>query len=348
MPSMPLSLPPESSFWDNLMRITVLDGHGLNPGDISWDSVKALADECIVYDRTPQELVAQRIAGSEIVLLNKIRITRDIIERCPNLRYIGLLSTGYNVVDLGACRDHGVIVTNIPSYSTDAVAQHVFSFILHFTNQISAHSDSVRSGGWISSADFCYWLSPLSELAGKTLGIFGFGNIGRKVAEIAVAFGMRVIVRARSSESFERARNLLQIHESKRSGITPVSVDELFSRSDFVTLHAPLTDETERLVGERALSLMKRSAYLINTARGGMVDENAVRSALVSNRIAGYAADVLESEPMSGDCPLYKAPNCVITPHLAWAPRETRLRLLDIEVRNIKAFLSGEPINAVS
>ncbi|WP_294431517.1 D-2-hydroxyacid dehydrogenase [uncultured Treponema sp.] len=330
------------------MKITVLDGHGLNPGDVSWDGIKALADEFTVYDRSPQEFVVERIADSEIILLNKINITREIIEQCPKLRYIGVLATGFNVIDVKACRECGIIVTNIPSYSTEAVAQHVFSFILHFTNQVALHSTSVHEGKWISNPDFCYWLSPLSELSGKTLGIFGFGHIGQKVAEIALSFGMNVMVTAHSKDSFEKAIKSLDVTPSKLSKISHVSAEELFSKSDFISLHAPLTSETQNLVNEKTLSLMKPSAYLINTARGGMIDESAVYNALKSKKIAGYAADVLLSEPMSSSCLLYKAPNCVITPHLAWAPRETRLRLLDIEVHNIKAFLAGKPINVVN
>ena len=327
------------------MKITVLDGHGLNPGDVSWDGIKAFADEFTVFDRSPQEIVVERIGNSEIVLLNKVHITKEIVENCPNLRYIGVLATGYNVIDTAACRERGIIVTNIPSYSTNAVAQHVFSFILHFTNQVASHSVSVHDGGWISNPDFCYWLSPLAELSGKTLGIYGFGHIGQKVAEIAHSFGMKILVHAHSAESFEKAKKSLSFDSS---AITMVSVDELFKESDFISLHAPLTPETKNLVNSKTLSLMKKSAYLINTARGGMICEKDVRDALDSGKIAGYATDVLLEEPMSKDCPLYKAPNCVITPHLAWAPKETRLRLLGIEIENIKAFLAGKPINVVN
>lgn len=327
------------------MKITVLDGHGLNPGDVSWDGIKAFAEQFTVYDRSPQELVVERIGDSEIILLNKVHITKEIVERCPNLRYIGVLATGFNVIDTVACRERGVIVTNIPSYSTNAVAQHVFSFILHFTNQVASHSISVHNGGWISNPDFCYWLSPLTELNGKTLGIYGFGHIGQKVAEIAHSFGMKIIVHAHSAESFEKAKKNLPFDSSD---IKMVSVEELFKESDFLSLHAPLTPETQSLVNSKTLSLMKKSAYLINTARGGMICEKELRQALDSGTIAGYATDVLLEEPMNETCPLYKAPNCVITPHLAWAPKETRLRLLDIEIENIKAFLAGKPINVVN
>ncbi|MCR4822381.1 MAG: D-2-hydroxyacid dehydrogenase [Treponema sp.] len=327
------------------MKITVLDGHGLNPGDVSWDGIKAFADEFTVYDRSPQELVSERIGDSEIILLNKIHITEEIIEKCPKLRYIGVLATGYNVVDVKACRERGIVVTNIPSYSTDAVAQHVFSFILHFTNQIASHSDSVHNGKWISNPDFCYWLSPLVELSGKTLGVYGFGHIGQKVSQIALSFGMKVLVHAHSQESFQKAKKSLSFDASS---IENVSFEKLLSDSDFLSLHAPLTPETENLINEKTLSQMKKSAILINTARGAFIDEKALRSALDKGVISAFAADVLRDEPMNKDCPLYKAPNCVITPHLAWAPKETRLRLLDIEIENIKAFLSGNPVNVVS
>ncbi|MBQ8679147.1 MAG: D-2-hydroxyacid dehydrogenase [Treponema sp.] len=330
------------------MKITVLDGHGLNPGDLSWDGVKALASEFTVYDRSPQELVAERIGDSEIILLNKVRITSEIIEKCPRLRYVGVLATGYNVVDTKACRGRGITVTNIPSYSTNAVAQHVFAFILHFTNLVASHSASVHEGKWISNPDFCYWLSPLTEISGKTLGIFGFGHIGQKVAEIALSFGMKVIVHAHSEESFKKGLDCISLPSSKLSEISSVSLEDLFKKSDFLSLHAPLTPETTELVNENTLSLMKPSAILINTARGGMISEKDVRAALESKKIAAYAADVLLEEPMSKNCPLYKAPNCLITPHLAWAPKETRLRLLDIAIGNIKAFMAGKPVNVVN
>ena len=316
------------------MKITVLDGHAANPGDVSWDAIRALGD-VTVYDRTPREKIIERIADSDIILLNKIPITRDIVARCPSLRYIGVLATGYNVVDTAACREKGITVTNIPAYSTEAVAQHVFAFLLEFTNRVAAHSASVHDGDWTKCPDFCYWLSPLTELRGKTIGIFGFGTIGRKVAEIAHAFGMNVIVRTHGERSYT-------------GGEKAVSTEALFGQSDVVTLHAPLTAETENLVNETTLALMKPTAYLINTARGGLVDERAVRDALDAKRIAGYAADVARDEPMSADCPLRNAPNCLITPHIAWAPRETRERLLAAAAENIAAFLRGKPQNVVN
>ncbi len=262
-------------------------------------------------------------------------VQREVVDACPSLKYIGVLATGYNVVDTAYCREKGIVVTNIPAYSTDAVAQHVFAFILAFTNLVEAHSQSVHKGDWIKNPDFCYWLNPLTELTGKTLGIFGFGNIGQKVAKIAHAFGMNVIVHVHSEKSFTGSEKT-------------VSTEELFKQSDFLTLHAPMTAETANLLNEKNLSLMKKSAYVINTARGGLCDEKAMRKALDSGTISGYAADVVLTEPMAGDNLLYKAPNCILTPHIAWAPKETRERLLGIATENLKAFMSGKPINVVN
>lgn len=317
------------------MKITILDGHAANPGDVSYDAIKALADSFTVYERTPPELVVERIADSDAILLNKIKITKEIVEQCRALKYIGVLATGYNVIDTAACREKGIVVTNIPAYSTDAVAQHVFAFILAFANMVGEHSSSVHAGDWIRNPDFCYWLSPLTELAGKTLGIYGFGNIGRKVAQIAHAFGMNVIVHVHSEKSFT-------------GGEKTVTTEELFKQSDFLTLHAPMTNETANLLNTDNLALMKPTAYVINTARGGLCDEKAMRNALENGTIAGYAADVVLEEPMSKDNPLYKAPHCLLTPHIAWAPKETRERLLGIAEANIKAFIAGKPQNVVN
>ena len=314
------------------MKLTILDGHAVNPGDLPWDCFKELA-EVTVYERTPSELVKNRIGGSDAIFLNKINITEDILSSCPNLKYIGVLATGYNVIDLEACRRRNITVTNIPAYSTDSVAQHVFAFILNFTNHVALHNQSVQRGDWQKCPDFCYWNAPLSELAGKTLGIFGYGNIGKKVTSLARAFGMNVICCTRTP----------------REGMPePVTFEELCRRSDFISLHAPLTPQTTHIINKESLSLMKKSAYLINTARGGFVVEAELAQSLKEGKIAGYAADVLESEPMSKDCPLLNAPNCVITPHIAWAPLETRARLQNIAYENLKAFIEGNPVNVVS
>ena len=314
------------------MKLKILDGHADNPGDLSWDEFSKLA-EVTVYDRTAQDEVVSRIGDAQAAFINKVCITEDILSKLPNLRYIGVCATGYNVVDTQACKKRGIVVTNIPSYSTNAVAQHVFSFITYFTNHIALHNQSVHNGEWISSPDFVYWKDPLTELAGKTLGIFGYGNIGSKVAQIGQAFGMNVICCTRTP---------------KAGMPEAVSMDELFARSDFLSLHAPLTDQTKNIVNSRTLSLMKKTAYLINTARGGFVVEQDLAKALKEGKIAGFGADVIATEPMAKDCPLLGCPNCVLTPHIAWAPKETRQRLLDIALDNFKAWLAGKPINVVS
>lgn len=314
------------------MKLTILDGHAVNPGDLPWDKFSELA-QVTVYQRTPSEEVADRIGNSDAIFLNKINITEEILSHCPNLKYIGVLATGYNVVDLEACRKRGITVTNIPAYSTDSVAQHVFAFILHFTNLVALHNDSVQAGDWKSCPDFCYWKAPLTELAGKTLGIFGYGNIGKKVSQIAKAFGMKVICTTRTQKP--------DMPES-------VTFEELLKRSDFISLHAPLTPQTTHIINKESLSMMKKSAYLINTARGGFIVEKDLAEALEKEKIAGYAADVLESEPMAADCPLFHAKNCIITPHIAWAPLETRARLQQIAYDNLKGWIEGKAINIVS
>ncbi|WP_222703888.1 D-2-hydroxyacid dehydrogenase [Treponema pectinovorum] len=317
-----------------MIKLTILDGFAANPGDLSWEPFKKFA-ELTIYDRTPPELTVERIADSDAIFLNKVAITEEILKDCPKLKYIGVLATGYNVVDLEAAKKRGIIVTNIPSYSTDSVAQHVFSLILNFTNQVEQHSISVQNGDWINSKDFCYWLSPLTELKGKTLGIFGFGSIGQKVAKIAHAFDMNVLINVHSKKSFTG---------NEKS----VSVEELFAQSDFLTLHAPMTAETKEIINEKTLSLMKKTAFIINTARGGLVNESDLKKALDEQKIAGYASDVLLKEPMTKDCPLFKTKNCVLTPHIAWAPREARQRLFNIALENLEAFISGKPINVVN
>ncbi len=315
-----------------MTKIVILDGYAANPGDLSWQDLEKLG-QVTVYERTKPEETVERAAGAEVVLTNKVVINREVIAQLPSLKYIGVLATGYNVIDLEAARQHGITVTNIPAYSTDSVAQHVFSFILYFTNQVAQHSASVMDGDWVKCPDFCYWNGSLSELNGKTLGIFGYGNIGKKVAEIAKAFGMKLICCTRTP---------------KEGMPEAVSFEDLLKRSDFLTLHAPLTEQTKNIINKESLSLMKKSAYLINTARGGFVVEKDLADYLNNDGIAGYAADVLLNEPMNADCPLLKAKNCVITPHIAWAPRETRKRLQGIAEENLKAWISGNPINVVS
>ena len=315
-----------------MIKLTILDGHAVNPGDLPWNFLDGIVDYK-VYERTSSEEVLEHIGDSDAVFLNKIQITKEIFDACPKLKYIGVLATGYNVIDLEAAREHGVTVTNIPAYSTDSVAQHVFAFILYFTNQVAQHSASVMAGNWVKCRDFCFWNGSLSELNRKTLGIFGYGNIGRRVAEIAKAFGMNIICCTRTP---------------KEGMPEAVSFEELLKRSDFLTLHAPLTEQTKNIINKDSLAMMKSSAYLINTARGGFVVEADLADCLNNGGISGYAADVLLQEPMAKDCPLLKAKNCVITPHIAWAPRETRKRLQGIAEENLKSWLAGHPINVVS
>ena len=303
----------------------------MNPGDLSWDSFSKYAD-ITVFERTPQELAVEHIGNSDAILLNKVKITSDILSKCTNLKYIGVLATGYNVIDVDAVKKAGICATFIPDYSTNAVAQHVFALITYFTNHVAVHNESVINGDWTKNPDFCYWKKPLIELCGKTLGILGYGKIGRQTAKIAEAFGMNVIVCPHK--------------------ITPevknfVNFDSLLKKSNFISLHVPLTEETEEIIDSSAISKMRDGAYIINTARGGLINENDMRAALDSGKIGGYAADVLLHEPMNSDCPLFNAPNCVLTPHIAWAPPETRARLLKIALENFANYLEGNVQNSI-
>ncbi len=314
------------------MKLAILDAHADNPGDLSWDSFKEFAD-VILYDRTNSNEVIDRIGDADAIFVNKVQITEEILKKAPKLKYIGVCATGYNVIDLEACSKRNIVVTNIPAYSTNAVAQHVFALITNFSNHVAMHNQSVHEGDWIKSPDFVYWKEPLFELAGKTLGIFGYGSIGSKVAEIGKAFGMKVICNTRT----------------KKPGMPEfVSFEELLRESDILSLHAPLTDATKNIINKDSLSMMKKSALLINTARGGFVVEKDLAECLKTGGIAGFAADVIATEPMSPDCPLLGCPNCVLTPHIAWAPKETRQRLLDIAYDNFKAWINGKAINVVN
>ncbi|MCD7796157.1 MAG: D-2-hydroxyacid dehydrogenase [Clostridiales bacterium] len=319
------------------MKIINLEGYAVNPGDLSWDGIEKLGDYT-VYDRTAPKDIIKRAKGAEAIIVNKSIITKDILEALsPELKYIGLQSTGYNVIDCEAASKLGITVCNIPAYSTNAVAQHVFAFILYITNKIAVHSQSVKDGDWCSCPDFCYWVSPLAELDGKTIGIIGFGSIGRKVAEIAEAFKMKVLVYT------PRIKELGTLKATKFTDL-----DTLLKNSDFVTCHCPLTKETEKLINEDSLSKMKKSAVLINTSRGPIVDEIALAEALNNDDIAVAGLDVLETEPALPDNPLITAKNCFITPHIAWASRETRARLITILEDNLKAFINGKPQNVVN
>lgn len=314
------------------MKLTILDGHAVNPGDLPWDVFSQFAD-VTVYERTSPDKVVERIKDSDLIFLNKIQITEEILAQCPKLKYIGVLATGYNVIDLEAAKKRNIVVTNIPSYSTESVAQHTFAFILNFTNQVAYYNNSVQAGDWIKCPDFCYWNTSLLELKEKTLGIFGYGAIGKQVAHIAKAFGMNVICCSRSQ---------------KPDMPEKVSFEELMKRSDFISLHAPLTEQTNKIINKNALKLMKPTAFLINTARGGLVDETELSHFLNSKKIAGYACDVVSEEPMHEKNPLLGAKNCIITPHVAWAPFETRKRLQQIALNNLKCWLDGHPVNVVN
>ena len=314
------------------MKIVILDGHALNPGDLSWDVLKTFGT-VTYYDRTPTEAEAiQRIGDAEIILTNKVPITDSLLAACPSIRLVCVLATGYNVVDCKAARARNIPVCNVPSYSTDAVAQFTFALLLELCNQVGLHTQSVHAGEWTSCPDFCYWKTPLMELSGKTMGIIGYGRIGKAVAKIAAAMGMKVLTHSRT----------------QYPGESHVSLNELLASSDVVTLHCPLFPETQGIINAESISKMKDGAILINTSRGPLIDEQAVANALSCGKLRGAAVDVVSKEPIPGDSPLLTAPNCIITPHIAWAPLETRQRLLDCVVDNIQCFLDGHPQNVVN
>ena len=316
------------------MKIVVLDGYTMNSGDLNWNGLQELG-ELTVDDRTPPEKTVERARGAEIVLTNKVVFNREVIDALPELRYIGVLATGTNVIDIGAAREAGITVTNIPAYSTPSVAQMVFSHIHHFVQNVAVHADSVRSGKWDKSIDFSYHLTPQIELAGKTLGIIGFGRIGQAVARIGLAFGMPVLFQNRSV---------------KKTGLEArqVDLDTLLSESDFVSINCPLTAENYEFFDKGALEKMKPTAFLVNTGRGALIQEHDLAEALNNERIAGAGLDVLSSEPPSHDNPLLTARNCTITPHIAWATTEARERLMNIAAENLRAFLDGKAENVVN
>ena len=316
------------------MKIVILDGYSANPGDLSWKPLENIG-ELTVYDRTKPDETVCRAKDAEIVLTNKVLIKRQEIEQLPKLKYIGVLATGYNVVDVEAAREHGITVTNVPAYSTESVAQMVFSHLLTVTNHTEHYALQNREGKWSSSPDFCYWDAPLTELAGKTFGIVGLGNIGMRVAAIAHAFGMRVI--AFTSKSADELP----------SYIGKKTKDELLAESDVLSLHCPLNADTQHLISRNALQKMKPSAILINTGRGPLIDDQAVAEALRSNRLRAFCADVLTEEPPKADHPLLGCDNAYITPHIAWASSEARVRLVDVAINNVRAFAEGKPQNVV-
>ena len=317
------------------MKIVVLDGYTLNPGDMSWDGLEKLG-EVTVFDRTDAADVVNRIGDAPVILTNKVIIDRNIMQACPNLKYIGVLATGYNVVDINSAHQLGITVTNIPAYSTTSVAQMVFAHLLNITNDIATYAHEVKDGKWTSCPDFCYWNSPIVELAGKTMGIVGLGNIGMAVARIALAFGMKVMAATSKDQS------------SLPEGITAASVDDVLAASDVISLHCPLTDTTKHLINKDSIAKMKRTAILINTGRGPLVNEEHLADALTHGDIAAFGADVLSVEPAREDNPLLKAPHCYITPHIAWATTEARTRLMNTAVENVRQFIAGETVvNAI-
>jgi len=317
------------------MKIVILDGYTENPGDLSWEGLEALG-ELTVYDRTPPAEIVPRIGDAEIVLTNKTPITEEILAQCPAVRYIGVLATGYNVVDVNAAKARGIPVCNIPTYGTAAVAQFAFAQLLEICHHVAAHSETVKAGDWSRCPDFCYWNYPLIELAGKTMGIIGFGRIGRSVAKIAAAFGMRVL-------AYDRYQN-----EEGAALAEYVELDALLAESDVVSLHCPLFPETEGMINETSIGKMKDGVILLNTSRGGLIVEADLAKALQSGKVYAAACDVVSTEPIRPDNPLLPLENCLITPHIAWAPKESRKRLMDIAVENVRAFLAGTPVNAVN
>lgn len=319
---------------NTLPKIVVLDGYNLNPGDLSWAALQALG-EVMIYDFTTPEGIVERSEGAAILLVNKAVIHRQIMQLLPDLQCIAVTATGYNNIDVAAARERGITVCNAVGYSSEAVVQHVFALLLELSNAVGRHHDSVQAGDWAAQRSFCYTLQPIHEIAGKTMGIYGFGNIGRRVGEVAQAFGMRVLATHKHPE------------RDARPGVRFVPIEQLFEESDVISLHAPLSAANTGIVNAALLSRMKPSALLINTGRGGLVNEEDLLEALQKGNLAGAGLDVLSIEPPAADHPLIGAPNCIVTPHVAWASVQARQRLMDICVQNVQAFLNGAPQNVV-
>lgn len=318
------------------MKIVVLDGYTLNPGDLSWESVEKLAD-VTVYDRTPADQIVERAKEADIVFTNKTPLDEATLNQLPNLKFISVLATGFNIVDVATAKKNGVVVSNVPGYGTPSVVQLTFALLLELTLHVQRHSDSVRDGKWARSVDFCFWDYPLIELAGKTMGIIGFGSIGEKVADVATAFGMNIIGSKRH-----------RTDQSHRPNFKWAEIPELLAESDVVSIHTPLVPETQGLINKENLALMKPTAFLLNTSRGPIIVDQDLADALNNGVIAGAGIDVLSKEPPLPDNPLFTAKNCLITPHIAWATTEARARLMAITVDNLAAFLDGKPVNVVN
>ena len=318
------------------MKIVVLDGYTLNPGDLSWGKLKEFG-EVEVYDRTPKERIVERCEGAEVVLTNKTPLDENTLNGLPLLKYIGVLATGYNVIDIEAAKNKGVVVSNVPGYGSASVAQMSFALLLELCQHTQRHSDAVMQGKWTSSADWCFWDYPLIELAGKTMGIIGFGDIGQKVADVAAAFDMNIIAASRRKTD-----------QSHRKNFQWAEISELLKKADVVSLHCPLTPETKGLINRESLQKMKSTAFLLNTSRGPLIIDEDLADALNNDVIAGAGLDVLSVEPPPKENPLFKAKNCIITPHIAWATKEARSRLMDKVISNLMAFLEGNPANIVN
>jgi glycerate dehydrogenase len=323
------------------LKIVVLDGYTLNPGDLSWEGISQFGD-LTVYDRTAykpggEDLVVERAREADAILLNKTLLNREMIGRLPKLKYVGVLATGYNIVDIEAARERDIVVTNVPTYGTTAVAQMTFALLLELCHHVGEHSRAVHNGEWVENPDWSFWKYPLVELAGKTMGIIGYGRIGSEVGKIAKAFGMEVLAMASSPKP-----------ELETESLRFAPLDEILEKSDVISLHVPLFDSTKGMINKESIDKMKRNVMIINTSRGPLIVEEDLAEALNTGRIAGAALDVVSSEPIDPDNPLLKADNCILTPHIAWAPKESRKRLMDVAVKNLKEFLDGNPINVVN
>lgn len=318
------------------MKIVILDGYTINPGDLSWSRLEKFG-ELTVYERTPEELIVPRISDADVVMTSKCILSADVLRQCPNVKWIGVLATGFNMVDLKYASSRNIPVTNIPAYSTDSVAQFTFSLLLEICNHTGLHNDSVQSGKWQVSKDFCYALTPQMELSGKTFGVIGFGNIGKRVAKIAEALGMKVLIASHYPDP-----------EFETDNIFFTSLDGLFSAADVISLHCPLTEDKKGFINSSTISKMKDGVILINTSRGLLINEEDLAQALKSGKVSAAGLDVLSVEPPKGDNPLIGIPNCVITPHIAWITRESRIRLIDTAAANLESWLAGENINCVN
>lgn len=318
------------------MKIVVLDGYTLNPGDISWEGMEAFG-EVTVYDRTKEEDVISRIGDAEVVYTNKTPLTKETFDACPNIRFVGVLATGYNIVDTAAAKERGIPVSNIPTYGTAAVSQYAMALLLELCHHIGEHSDCVKKGDWTNNPDWCFWNYPLVELAGKTMGIIGFGRIGQDTGKLAQAFGMKVL----AYDAHKRP-------ELESETCHYADLDTVFAESDVISLHCPLFAETEGIINKESIAKMKTGVMIINDSRGPLIVEEDLKEALNSGKVAGAAVDVVSTEPIRMDNPLLQAKNCLITPHIAWAPKESRQRLMDIAVENLRCYAAGQPQNVVN